>query len=123
MAKSNSNGSIGKVASVEEARALLAAPKVQATPEPPVPAPVAATVAAPASAREALLASGPITIVIDGASFVASPRVFSSGSVGFNLSGRMPFLVDGKPTIGPDGKAATLVVSVNLTLSGSKPKA
>jgi hypothetical protein len=56
----------------------------------------------------------PLTVNIGGSALLAKPRQFKSekGSVGFNVSGKVPVTL-------PDGSTAMLQVSGNLTVCGS----
>lgn len=49
----------------------------------------------------------------EGASLPAMPKLFSTGSYGFNANGKVTVMVD--------GKAVTLQCSINLVVVGSKP--
>ncbi len=53
-----------------------------------------------------------IEVMIDGNKFVAGPREFSTGSLGYNVSGKYTATVD--------GKVVTYQVGLNVTAVGSK---
>lgn len=55
----------------------------------------------------------PLAVLIDGKPLTASPRKFSTGSVGFFLNGKIDVAM-------PDGTTVKLQVSASLTAIGSK---
>lgn len=54
----------------------------------------------------------PIEVVIDGQKLIADPREFSTGSLGWNINGKLVLMV-GETRV-------TVQVGMNLTLVGSK---
>jgi len=54
-----------------------------------------------------------LPVVINGTPLLAKPRKFSTGSVGYNVNGKVNVLLS-------DGTIAKLQVSGNLTVVGSK---
>jgi hypothetical protein len=57
----------------------------------------------------------PLEVTIDGRRYLAKPRVFKSGSLGFH--------VNGSTNITIDGIEVPCTVNVLLTVKGSKPDA
>lgn len=57
--------------------------------------------------------AAPLTVNIAGTPLVANPKAFSTGSVGYNVNGKVPVQL-------PDGTVVRLQVSGNLTVIGSK---
>lgn len=55
----------------------------------------------------------PLAVAIGGQSLTASPKEFSTGSVGFFLNGKIDVKL-------PDGSTVKLQVSASLTAIGSK---
>jgi hypothetical protein len=54
----------------------------------------------------------PITVVIDGRTHIAAPKQFSTGSMGWNINGKM--------TVEINGKHVEVQIGLNLTLVNSK---
>lgn len=54
-----------------------------------------------------------LVVDIAGTKLLAERREFSTGSVGYNLTGKLTVMVDGKPV--------TLQLTANMTAIGSKP--
>ena len=54
----------------------------------------------------------PIEVVIDGQKMIADPREFSTGSLGWNINGKITLMVG--------DTRVTVQVGMNLTLVGSK---
>ena len=55
----------------------------------------------------------PLTVVIDGHPHTADPKAFSTGSVGWNVNGKVTVTL-------PNGQTVRCQCSVNLTAIGSK---
>lgn len=68
--------------------------------------------ACPVSRDEFRAAARALTITIDGRSYTADPREFSTGSLGWNVNGKM--------TLDVGGKLVTVQIGLNLTVVGSK---
>lgn len=66
----------------------------------------------PVSRAEFLKEAKTLTIKVGDKEFIASPRQFSTGSLGWNVNDKMTVEVNGKPV--------TLQVGMNLTVVGSK---
>jgi hypothetical protein len=66
----------------------------------------------PMTKREFLDSAPPLKMTIGGRELIASPREFSSGSVGFYFSDKV--------TIEVNGKAIRLQIGANATCIGSK---
>jgi hypothetical protein len=54
----------------------------------------------------------PVTVVIDGVTFPAEVKEFSTGSLGWNING--------KTTVDVGGKKVSVQIGLNLTIVGSK---
>lgn len=54
----------------------------------------------------------PLTITINGREFIAAPKEFSTGSLGWNVNDKMTVMIG--------DTAVTLQVGMNLTVVGSK---
>ena len=67
----------------------------------------------PIASKEDFLNSAPLEITINGVKQFAAAREFSSGSLGYGISGKIPHFID--------GKMVQLQVSCNLTIVGTKP--
>ncbi len=73
---------------------------------------MAAKTTCPVSRKQFKDAAKPIEVIIDGQKFIADPREFSTGSLGWNINGKITLVV---------GDARVSVqVGMNLTLVGSK---
>jgi hypothetical protein len=87
---------------------------------PPVPlqefwsgdVPMAAKTTCPISRSEFKDQAKSVTVKINDVPFVAEPREFSTGSLGWNINGKM--------TIEIAGKMVSVQVGMNLTVVGSK---
>lgn len=55
----------------------------------------------------------PVDVVIGGSRFMAMPKIFSTGSIGWYLSAKT--VLDG-----PDGESRPVQIGLNLTIVGSK---
>ncbi len=55
----------------------------------------------------------PLVVTVNGVPIEAKPRKNSTGSVGYNINGKVPITL-------PDGTVGKLQVSGNLTVVGSK---
>ena len=66
----------------------------------------------PVSREEFLSQAKSLTIKVGDKEFIASPRQFSTGSLGWNVNDKLIVEVN--------GKAVTLQVGMNLTVIGSK---
>lgn len=66
----------------------------------------------PIRKKDFLTGAEPMTVEVAGQAFQLSPREFSTGSVGYNASGKVSVLVD--------GKVVPLQVNLLLTVIGSK---
>lgn len=65
--------------------------------------------------REAYLAAAkPLSVKVGDAPLIAVVKEFSTGSMGWSVSGKLVILVDGVPV--------TCQVGLNVTVIGSKPK-
>jgi hypothetical protein len=65
--------------------------------------------------QEFVTSARPVVVTINGVPIQATPKEFSTGSVGYNINGKVPIQL-------PDGTVGKLQVSGNLVLVGSKPK-
>jgi hypothetical protein len=54
-----------------------------------------------------------LAVTVHGTTLYAEPKQFSTGSVGYNVTGKVPVTL-------PDGTVVKLQVSGNLTVIGSK---
>ncbi|MFA7677089.1 MAG: hypothetical protein WCY34_02845 [Candidatus Omnitrophota bacterium] len=66
----------------------------------------------PLSRQEFLEHATPIELTINGVPMTAGVKEFSTGSLGYNLTGKLAVVVN--------GKAVTLQLGVNMTVIGSK---
>jgi hypothetical protein len=75
---------------------------------------------APVTAEQFLAKAAALTVSIGGSgmpsdpNLMGAPRQFSTGSLGWNMNGKVTVMVDGKPV--------TVQCSINLTVVGSKPE-
>ena len=76
------------------------------------PMSVAAKTICPISRGEFKTHAKPVTVKINESPFVAEPREFSTGSLGWNINGKM--------TIEIGGKMVSVQIGMNLTIVGSK---
>jgi hypothetical protein len=68
---------------------------------------------APATSRDTFVASAtPMQVKIGDRSYLAVPKTFYTGSLGWNVNDKMPVVID--------GKAYMVQIGLNLTLIGSK---
>lgn len=65
------------------------------------------------SKQEIVASMKPLTVIVNGVGIVATPKVFSTGSIGYNVTGKVPVEL-------PDGTMGKLQVTGNLILVGSK---
>lgn len=65
------------------------------------------------SKQEFLANAKPIILTVNGIPLTANPKKFSTGSVGYQATGKAPIQL-------PDGSVAKLQIGSNLTLIGSK---
>lgn len=61
-----------------------------------------------------ILNSAPLVVKVGEHALLATPKQFSTGSVGFHGQGKVHLVVDGKPVV--------LQANLLLTVVGSKPK-
>lgn len=85
-----------------------------ATKTPTVPAPERESkkTVCPITRKQFLDNAKQMSVVIDGQSKVVSPKQFSTGSLGWNLSDKIDVVID--------GKVCKVQVGLNLTIVGSK---
>lgn len=72
--------------------------------------------------KNEFVANAPVlTLTIQNQPITGTARKFSTGSVGWNLTGKAIVLKpDGTPLLGPDGKPVRVQVTGNATVIGSK---
>ena len=73
---------------------------------------MAAKTTCPVSRKDFKEKAKAVEVVIDGTKFIAEPREFSTGSLGWNINGKMTIKIGDTPV--------TVQVGLNLTLVGSK---
>lgn len=93
---------------LKQVQAELATAKAQLT--VPTKSPKAPKVAK--VSKEQFLASPALEVTLGTQKFLAMPREFSTGSYGYNLSGKVTLSIDGTPV--------EMQISCNITVIGSK---
>jgi hypothetical protein len=73
---------------------------------------MAAKTTCPISRSEFKTQAKPVTVKINDVPLVAEPREFSTGSLGWNLNGKMSMEIA--------GKMVSVQIGMNLTIVGSK---
>lgn len=66
----------------------------------------------PVSRDQFVASAEPIHVRLGDMPFLAVPKTFSTGSLGWNVNAKMPVVID--------GKAVMVQVGLNLTIIGSK---
>ncbi len=73
---------------------------------------MAAKTTCPITRQQFLQNAKPVEVIINGVKMVATPKDFSTGSLGWNISSKMNIEVA--------GASVTVQVGLNLTIVGSK---
>lgn len=68
--------------------------------------------ACPITRKQFTVGANPMTVNINGQQFVAEPRQFATGSLGWYINGKVSVTID--------GVACPVQVGCNLTVAGSK---